>query len=340
MFSLVEVMATTLGGEKKVFVLKSLEDKLLTALKKKDSRALCERLFEKCVIGREVQDKFSSLDHVHLKEELKVRYLVQHIYGAVKKNKLVYHSFVDVLTEVDEGVVSELKKELHQHELLEILEDSQVVTSEALVGTKRPRASIGEVGLCESDVPLLTELLSDGAHRAYQLGLSLKLKEVQIANCFKEQHDYKVILSRVIREIVRREEGCTLNSLKTALKSNLVALPDIESGLEEKFTNEVQKDVHKKQCLGFESLSPKYRSGNITITRGKSALLCYQVSPFGVSYEWRRNQQPLPEGDVYSGTHSPVLFISGEGQDTEGEYECVVIKDGQFLCTEKANLTL
>ena len=244
MYSLVEAMATTLRGEKQSFVLKSLEDKLLTALKKKDSRALCERLFEKCVIGREVQDKFSSLDHVQLKEELKVRYLVQHIYDAVKDNKLVYHSFVDVLTEVDEGVVSELKKELHQHELLEVLEDSQVGTSEALMGSKRPRASIGEVSLCESDVPLLTELLADGAHKTYQLGLSLKLKEVQIENCFKDLYNDEVVLSRIIREWLKSEMGCTLNKLKTALKSNLVALPDIESGLEEKFTNEVQKDVH------------------------------------------------------------------------------------------------
>ena len=138
-------MTSTLEREKELFALNSLEDKLVTALKKKDSRALCERLFEKCVIDKEVQDKFSSLDHVHLKEELKVRYLVQHICDAVKDKKQVYCSFVDVLTEVDEGVVSELDKELHQHELLEVLEDSQVGTSKALVGSERPRASIGEV---------------------------------------------------------------------------------------------------------------------------------------------------------------------------------------------------
>ena len=276
-------MTSSLEEKKELFTLKSLEDQLVTALQKGDSRDLSKRLFKKCVIGKEVQDKFSSLDHVHLKEELKVRYLVQHIYNAVKDNKLVYHSFVDVLTEVDEGVVSELNKELHQHELSEVLEDSQVGTSEALVGSKRPRASIREV-------------------------------------------------------IIRSEVGCTRNSIKTALKSNLVALPDIVSGLEEKLTNEVQRNVHKKQCLGFEHLSQKYHSGDITITRGKSALLCYQVSSFQVSYEWKKDMQPLPEGDVYSGTHSPVLFIDGEGQDTEGDYECVVIKDGQCQCSE-ANLT-
>ena len=147
------------------------------------------------------------------------------IYDAVKDNKLVYHSFLDVLTEIDKSVVSELNKELHQHELLEVLENSQVGTSEALVGSKRPRASIGEVGLCESDVPLLTELLSDGAHRAYQLGLSLKLKEVQIENCFKDQSKYEVALSRVIREWIRtNRKGCTHKNLKTALANKVVIL--------------------------------------------------------------------------------------------------------------------
>ena len=332
-------MTSTLEGEKESFALNSLEDKLVTALKKKDSRALCERLFEKCVIGREVEDKFSSLDHVHLKEELKVRYLVQNIYDAVKDNKLVYHSFVDVLTEVDEGVVSELNKELHHHKLSEVLEDSQVGTSKALVGSKRPRTNIGEVRLCESDVPLLTELLADGANRAEELGVALHLTKSQIKKCAKDC-SIKMCLSHVILEWIRStEEGCTLNSIKTALKSALVALPDVVSGLEEKFTNEAQNIVHKKQCLDFERHFPKYRSGDITVTRGKSALLCYQVSPFQVSYEWKKNMQPLPEGDVYIGTHSPVLFINGEGQDTEGEYECIVFKDGQCLCSEKANLT-
>ena len=340
-------MTSTLEGEKELFALNSLEDKLVAALKKTDSRALCERLFEKCVIDREVQDKFSCLDHVHLKEELKVRYLVQNIYNAVKDNKLVYHSFVDVLTEVDDGVVSELNKELHQHELLQVLEDSQVGTSEALVGSKRPRASIGEVRLCESDevrlcesdVPLLTEILANGADRAEELGVALHLKKCQIKECTKDC-SIKMSLSHVILEWIRSTEmGCTLNQLKTALKSNLVALPYIVSGLEKKFTNEVQKNVHKKQCLSFEDLCPKYHSGDITVTRGKSALLCYQVSPFQVSYEWKKNMQPLPEGDIYSGTRSSVLFINGEGQDTEGEYECIVFKDGQSHCSEKANLT-
>ena len=330
---------STLIGEQELFALKSLEDKLVSALKKKVSRTLCERLFEKCVIDREVQDKFSSLDG-NLKEELKVRYLVQHIYDAVKDNKLVYHSFVDVLAEVDEGVVSELNKELHQQELLKVLEDSQVGTSEALVGSKRQRASIGEVSLCESDVPLLTELLADGAHKAYELGLSLKLKEVQIENCSKDRCSYTVILSKVIREWIRtNSESCTLNILKTALQSKLVDLYNLGTTLLEKFVDSVKKNVCKKPCLD-RVFQPKYRSGDITIARGKSALLGFQVSSLHqVQYEWRGNGHLLSDNSIYSGTTKSFLFINCADNNVQGQYECAVT-DGQQLHTEQMHLSL
>ena len=337
----VESMTSSLEEEKELLTLKSLEDQLVTALMKKNSRDLSKWLFEKCVIDKEVQERFSSLDHVHLQEELKVRYLVQHIYNAVKNNNQVYHSFVAVLTEVDEGVVIELSKELHQHELLEVLKDSQFGTSESLVGSKRPRASIGEVGLRESDVPLLTELLADGAHRAYQLSLSLKLQHVQIANCFKDQHDDKVILSLVIREWIRtNSECCTLNNLKTALQSKLVSLYSLATSLQEKFVEGVKRNVvSKKPCLdtGFQ---PKYRSGDITVARGKSALLgCQVTSRCPVRYEWRKNGHLLSDSSIYSGTTKSFLFINNADNNVQGQYECRVI-DGQHQHTEKMHLSL
>ena len=334
-------MTSSLEEKKELLTLKSLEDQLVTALKKKDSRDLSKRLFQKCVIDKEVQERFSSLDHVHLQEELKVRYLVQHIYNAVKNNNQVYHSFVAVLTEVDEGMVSELNKELHQRELLEVLKDSQVGTSESLVGSKRPRASIGEVGLCESDIPLLTELLADGAHRAYQLCLSLKLQQVHIANCFKDQLDAKVILSLVIREWIRtNSEGCTLNNLKTALQSKLVSLYSVATSLQERFVEGVKMNiVRKKPCLD-EVFLPKYRSGNITIARGKSALLGFQVTSLHpVQYEWRKNGHLLSDSSIYSGTTKSFLFINSANNNVQGQYECRVT-DGQHQHTEPMHLSL
>ena len=335
---LAALMKSTLEGEKELSAIKGLEDKVVTALKKKDSRVLCERLFEKCVIGREVKDQIFSLDHVHLKEELKVRYLVQHIYDAVKDNKLVYHSFVDVLTEVDEGVVSELNKELHQHKLLKVLEDSQVGTSEALVGSKRPRASIGEVGLCESDVPLLTELLADGADRAEELGVALYFTKTQIKECRKDC-SLKMSLSNVIQEWIRSSKMyCTLDNLKTALESKVVNLYSLAATLQEKFVDGVKKNVSKKPCLdvGFQ---PKYRSGDITIARGKSALLGFQVTSLHpVQYEWRKNGRLLSDSDICSGTTKSFLLINCADSNVQGQYECIVT-DGQQQIIELMHLS-
>ena len=328
---------STLVREKELFALKSLEDQLVIVLKKKDSRDLCETLFEKCIVAKEIKDKFSSLDYVHLKEELKVRYLVQHIYDAVKEDKRVYHSFVAVLAEINEGVVSELDKELHQ---CEVFEDSQVGTSEALVGSKRPRASFGEVGLCESDVPLLSQLLANGAQQARLIGLSLNLNQVQIANCFKDQCDYKVILSQVISEWIRtNSEGCTLNNLKIALESDLVNLYSLASTLQEKFVKAVKKNVCKKPCLDLV-FQPKYRSGDITIARGKSALLGFQVTSLHpVQYEWRKNGHLLSDSSIYSGTTRSFLYINCADNNVQGQYECIVT-DGQQQHTEQMHLSL
>ena len=321
-------MKSIFEGNKELFILNSLEDKLVTALKKKDSRVLCEKLFKKIIICKEVQDKFSSFDHVHLKEELKVRYLVQHIYDAVKENKLVYHSFVDVLTEVDEGVVSELNKELHQHKLLEVLEDSQVGTSEALVGSKRPRTNIGEVGLCEADVPLLTELLSDGADKAEELGIALGLKEVEIKGC----NNYKMGLCHVIQEWISSMESCTVNYLIAALKC--AGLHNISFALESK------NDDSKKQHLEYGTLQPKYRSGDITIARGKSALLGFQMtSLYPVQYEWRKNGHLLSDSSIYLGTTKSFLCINCADYSVQGQYECIVT-DGQQQHTEQMRLSL
>ena len=331
---------STFKEEKELLALKNFEDQLVTVLKKEDSRSLCEKLFEKCVISKEVQDKFSSLDHVSLKEELKVSYLLQHINDAVKDNKLVYHSFIAILTEINEGVVSELNKELHLCELLEVLEDSQVCsTSKALVGSKRPRASIGEVDLCESDVPLLTELLADGADRAEELGVALHLTKSQVKECQKDC-SIKMSLSNVILEWIRSSKvGCTLNNLKTALESSFVNLYNLALVLENKFVEGVKRNVSKKPCLCIGFL-PKYRSGDITIARGKSALLGFQVTSLHpVQYEWRKNGHLLSDGSIYSGTTKSILFIDCAENNVTGQYECIVT-DGQQQYTEQMNLSM
>ena len=100
---------SSLCGERELSVLLCYEGKLVAALKKEDM-SLCQRLYERVVISKEVKDNFASLDHDNLKMELMVRYLLRHVYDAVKDNKLVLYSFLDVLCEFDERVAGELRR--------------------------------------------------------------------------------------------------------------------------------------------------------------------------------------------------------------------------------------
>ena len=283
----------------------------MEALKTEDVTSLCQNLYERVVISKEVKDKFASLDHDNLKTELMVRYLLQHVYDAVKDNKLAFYSFLDVLSEVEGGVADELRRELHRYELAEMGEN-QASQSDVSVGMKISQASLGDYRvLSEEDVTKLTELLANVSNKAEELGLSLGLHKSQIIKC-QEGCSW---LSNVLLEWVRSSsEPCTIRRLKEALPSN-VNSNNMASQLEEHFlANELQ---------------PMYRSDDTKVASGKAALLGFLVASNNpVKYLWRKNGQPLSDNEVYSGTHSPILFIRHVGGQIEGQYDCRVYSEG------------
>ena len=59
-----------------------------------------------------------------------VRYLLQHVYKAVKCNRVVFSSFLDVLDEVDGGLADEIRRELHKYELAELVGESLATLGE------------------------------------------------------------------------------------------------------------------------------------------------------------------------------------------------------------------
>ena len=57
------------------------------------------------------------------------------------------------------------------------------------------------------------------------------------------------------------------------------------------------------------------------VADGKSTLLLVQSSPReSVSYQWKKDGQPLANGSTYSGVHDDILVVSHASQGTEGEY--------------------
>ena len=328
----------SLRGERQLLALRGCEKKTIAAMKKKDVRSLCQDLYVRIVISKEVMNKFESLDHGSLPQELLIRYLLQHVYDAVKDSKLVLYSFLDVLSEFDEGVADELRRELHKYELAEIVGESQASQSDVSVGMKRSRASISDYKLCEQDVSLLTAFLAECSHRWEELGIALGLLPHQIEECRKGSSN-QIRLYKIIAQWISKMENPTISKLKDALSSTLVAMHSRACQIEEHFLTEIKAVASKKHCLECE-LQPIFRSGDTEVANGKSALLGFQVvSANPVRYHWRKNGQPLSDNEVYSGTHSAILFISCVGGQTKGQYECEVYNESYLVKTsEKMNL--
>ena len=329
------ILMTSLSGESQSMALRSCEEKIMAAMKKKNVKSLCQDLYVRTLISKEIMDKFTSLDHDSLPLELMVRYLLQHVYDAVKDNKLVY-SFLNILSEVDGSVADELRIEVHKYKLAELVGESQASQSDVSV---RSRASISGYKLCEHDVSLLTEFLAECSHRWEELGIALGLLPHQIEECRKGSSN-QIRLYKIIAQWISNMENPTISKLKDALSSSLVAMHSKACQIEEHFLTEIRV-TSKKHCLVCEQ-QPIFRSGDTKVANGKSALLGFRVASTNpVSYHWRKNGQPLSDNEVYSGTHSAILFISCVEDQTWGQYECQVYSESYLVKTsEKMNLKM
>ena len=55
-----------------------------------------------------------------------------------------------------------------------------------------------------------------------------------------------------------------------------------------------------------------------------------------MSYQWKKDGQSL----TYSGVHDDILVVNHASQGTEGEYTCLVSRQGKEVCTNKITLTV
>ena len=308
------------GGEKESLVLKNSEGKLLAALKDCSLKILSRDLRLNLVISEEVEDKFTSLlDRDDLEQELMVRYLLQHVYDAVKGNQLMFYLFLNVLGEFDEGLAGELRREVHKYALPKVVGESQASQSDVSVGVKRSRNTMGNYRLDDGDVPLLTELLANGSDKLEELGLSLGLHKHQIIQCQKGCSNM-VGLSNVLLEWIRNSrEPCTVHRLKEALASSTVNLKNVASQLEQYFLKEATKEVSKRPCLD-SPVNLAYFSGDKRVATAVSELLEVQATTTNpVRCQWKMNYQPLPESEDCSSTHASLLSDDVTGKSQNGE---------------------
>ena len=207
-----------------------------------------------------------------------------------------------------------------------------------------------EVILCHGDVGLVSELLVPISHKWEGISISLGFQENDRENF--RNNDNKISLRKSIGCWISRDSNPTLKKLMQVVSSKLVGAGRVAVDLEKGFKEaKNQNDNAKKQEPFKNAQSSNFSDTTLSFTisktsyhtevaDGKSTLLLVQASPReAVSYQWKKDDQPLPNSFIYSGVHDDILVVNHASQGTEGEYTCCVSRQGKEMCTNKITLT-
>ena len=333
-------------------VLRDCEDELAFSLCRVDPVELCENFFERSVISRESYNHFTSMDHSRIKSRLRLRYLVRLISEKVKKDPALWENLIALLDTL-EGVPSSLTDKLKQAVLNTndgLADDSEVVGG--VSGASLGEASENEdVVLTTRDVNFLTELLTEVRDKWYEIAISLGLPQHEITDC--EGKNNKISLFQILGFWIANNSEPTLKKLTDTLCSEIVARTAVAEKITRKFVeakrttkdNTRSKNLAKSKSLksNFTSTTPRILSQSLPteVADGKSTLLQVQASPReSVSYQWKKDGQPLANSSRYSGVDDDILVVRHACQGTEGEYTCQVSLQDKQVSSEPITLTV
>ena len=337
-------------GECLVKVLEDCEEDLVQAWCHRNVLELSDQFCERSVISSECRAHFSSLDHSELKSPLAVRYLLRLAKRRVQTDRTVWENLVELLESLEEVPSAIVVKLRHAQPGSEACRASKSDLAE--VNTIKCCESIREeeVVLAEGDVALLTELLVEVSNRWEEIAISLELPGHEIAECRKAINN-KLSLSSSIRCWIISHSNPTLSKLKKTLSSKTVGTPTVANKVEEKFTE--AKRMSRKNKKGERFVMPRSTSQSGVVPRirftslptrvadGKSTLLQVEASPKeGVSYQWKKNSQPLANDSRYGGVDEDTLVIGRASQGTEGEYTCCVSLQDRQVSSNPIPLTV
>ena len=333
-----------------VKVLEACEEELVCKLSSVTAVEMCKAFFQACVITRDMCDNFTSLDHSRLDPQLQIRYLLRLVRMNIKTDVTVWGKFLvllDTLGEISNTLMKKLKKPMPQ-----IYEGPTGIseTDSSSTDTAGADASVEEeIVLTHGDVGLVTELSVPISHKWEGISISLGFQEYDIANFRKD--DNKISLSNSIGCWISRDSNPTLKKLMQVLSSKLVGAGRVAVDLEKGFKEAKKQSDNAKKHEQFNTaqsssvsdttLSICKTSYHTEVADGKSTLLLVQASPGEVvSYQWKKDDQPLPNSSTYSGVHDEILVVNHASQGTEGEYTCCVSRLGKEVCTNKITLTV
>ena len=333
-------------------VLRDCEDELAFSLCRVDPVELCEKFFERSVISRESYSQFTSMDHNSIKSQLQLRYLVRLVSEKVKKDPALWENLIAVLDTL-EGVPSSLTDKLKQavwNANERLADDSEEVggVSGASLGEAVKNE---EVVLTTGDVNFLTELLTEVRDKWYEIAISLGLPQHEITDC--EGKNNKISLFQILGFWIANNSEPTLNKLTDTLCSEIVARTAVAEKITRKFMeakrmskrNRKRKNLAKSKSLKstITPTTPRIISQPLPteVADGKSTLLQVQASPReSMSYQWKKDDQPLANSSRYSGVDEDILVVRHACQGTEGEFTCQVSLQDKQVSSEPITLTV
>ena len=204
-----------------------------------------------------------------------------------------------------------------------------------------------DIILTIADVEDLKELLADKCHKWELLAIALKLPEC-VREKYRGLNDDIIRFNKVITHWLSGDSNTptttNLHTLKKAFCDPIVKEYNVGTHLEETFRPVIRARLSLlsvKEQIPFSNPTITNQSGNTEVGDGKSTLLLVQASPRqSVSYQWKKNGQPLANSSTYSGVSDDILVVSHAREGTEGEYTCHVSSEGKEVCSNKIILTI
>ncbi len=281
---------------------------------------------------------FKSLDHSRVDTQLQVRYLLRLVSVRVSEDESVWEKFMTLLVSIGERQMYDYLYELTSEE--DIFYDClSEFTSDR--DTESNNHSL-DYCLDKEDVHWIFEVLVKVSHKWELIAVTLNFMTYEIATY--RNSDIKLSLHNVLSHWLARDTstppGVTMNTLLTALRSETVGEGRVAQELEEKYRLRQSSSTHNS-VASTSSLSLTDQSYDVKVDDGKSTLLQVQVSSKEcVSYQWKKDGQPLANSCTYYGVHEDILVVSHASQGTEGEYTCSVSYRGSEKCSNKITLTV
>ena len=315
-------------------VLYGKEEELVHLLSLNDPVEIANNLFKKCVISDTMWDLFTSLDHGSVEPQLEIRYLLRLVRKRLEDGGTVWDKFLNCLAGMG-STCNTVRKELQDQ--LERITGSIEVTS----------AASGEADaiLTTEDAEDLTELLAEIAYKWEELAMALKLPRSMREKCRCRDKDI-ISLNNVLVSWLKGNSNTrtatNLHSLVNALCGGIVSEYRVGKEFEKHYRPVTRARLSLlSENINNSNLTITYQSGNTQVADGKSTILLVQASPGeSVSYQWKKDGQPLVNSSTYTGLNDEILVIGHARQGIEGEYTCHVSNEGREICSNKITLTV